>query len=125
MKAHILFELYSFIWGQFQADIPLSAFPYPQTRDEILKSLEQVQEIFREINGNIFDLNKVWKPTKANLKLLLRENRRLSDRLQWLSAIFWGIKSRIKFKTDSNLKIYLNESPVMQEIAARIEASLQ
>jgi hypothetical protein len=125
LKTHILFELYTFIGEQFQADLPLSAFPYPQTKEEIQKGLGQAQEIFIEINGDVLDLNRVWKPTKAILKLLLRKSRCLSDRLQRLSAIFQGIKSQIKFKTDSNLKIYPNESPVMQEIAARIEASLQ
>jgi hypothetical protein len=120
-QSQLFKDLYHYAKEKFETTIPASAYPYPNDATIIQGWLGQIQERLTVISENVLDLNQVWKPTKTNIKTLLRGNRRLKEQLEAIAHLFWGIKSRLKFKTDSQCRIYPNDAPSVQDIVARIE----
>jgi len=120
-QSQLFTDLYHYAKEKLDTAIPTSAYPY-QTDAAIIQSwLGQLQERLTALSESVLDLNQLWKPTKTNVKALLRGNRRLKEQLEAVAHLFWGIKSRLKFKTDAQCRIYPNDGPGVQDIVARIE----
>ena len=120
-QSQLLTDLYHYAKEKFTTAIPMNAYPYPTDAAIIQGWLGQIQERLSALSENLLDLNQVWKPTKTNVKVLLRGNNRLKGDLEAIAHLFWGIKSRIKFKTDAQCRIYPNDAPSVQDLVARME----
>ena len=120
-QSQLLMDLYNYTKEKFDTAIPANAYPYPTDATIIQGWLGQIQEQLLVLSENLLDLNQLWKPTKTYVKALLRGNNRLKGELEAITDLFWGIKSRIKFKTNAQCRIYPNDAPSVQDIVARIE----
>jgi hypothetical protein len=79
-QSQIFTDLYHYAKEKFATAIPASAYP---TDAAIIRGwLGQIQDRLTALSENVLALNQLWKPTKTNIKALLRRNRRLKEQLE-------------------------------------------